>query len=298
LCWWVGCSLFDSASACLSSTCDLPPARSRRCKLISRQHCLDRCTQNLRYVHAFNFSWVDGFRGRLCSALAWPCPPSLLSASVAAFASTLELNLHCRPRRANYSYPRSTHASTTKREPCNPSKSIHSRQLPWSRGWGSSWSRTHPSTCSTQGWVELVRPFAKCRLLQLLRYREQADYGDRSDQTPCTGRHAYWHRYAPVSTGLLTADGGIGLPFIGKTLGELVAPAGEKWECVAKLHAPAWVTERPCSTVLLVRYRNYAQFVRLFNDPAYQAVLFHRTAALSDSRLFMNVEAPDPSALA
>lgn len=34
-------------------------------------------------------------------------------------------------------------------------------------------------------------------MINLLRYRDQADYGDRTDVTPCSGREAY-RRYAPT----------------------------------------------------------------------------------------------------
>lgn len=35
-------------------------------------------------------------------------------------------------------------------------------------------------------------------MLNLLRYKEQADYGDRTDVAPSSGREAYHQRYIPA----------------------------------------------------------------------------------------------------
>lgn len=35
-------------------------------------------------------------------------------------------------------------------------------------------------------------------MLNLLRYKEHADYGERADTAPCSGREAYYQRYVPA----------------------------------------------------------------------------------------------------
>ena len=44
-------------------------------------------------------------------------------------------------------------------------------------------------------------------MINLLRFRKQADYGDRTEFAPCLGREAYFERYASVSSPLVFADG-------------------------------------------------------------------------------------------
>lgn len=44
-------------------------------------------------------------------------------------------------------------------------------------------------------------------MINLLRFRDSADYGQRSDISPCSGREAYYERYAPVASPLVEAEG-------------------------------------------------------------------------------------------
>lgn len=108
-------------------------------------------------------------------------------------------------------------------------------------------------------------------MLNLLRYRDQAEYPEGSGFSPCTGRQAYYDRYAPVATGLVMAQGGR-VVWLGHTVGNVVAPADERWD-----------------DVILVEYPSFASLQALFANPDYQAVVIHRTAALEDSRLIANV---------
>lgn len=89
----------------------------------------------------------------------------------------------------------------------------------------------------------------------------------RKDQLPCTGREAYFDRYAPVATGIVLANGGR-VFWLGKVLATVVGPAEEQWH-----------------DALLVEYPDFECLQRVFREPAYQAIVFHRTAALEDSRL-------------
>lgn len=104
-------------------------------------------------------------------------------------------------------------------------------------------------------------------MINMLRFRDQADYGDRTEFGPCTGRQAYFDRYAPVSSPLVMADGAK-IFWMGDIVGNVIAPPDEKWDLI-----------------LLVEYPSFSVLQKLFANPEYQAAVIHRTAALEDSRL-------------
>lgn len=103
-------------------------------------------------------------------------------------------------------------------------------------------------------------------MINLLRYRDQADYGPESDAKPCTGREAY-QRYSQETLRFLTA---IGAQVIwhGSAKAVILGPKTEQWD-----------------TAFLVRYPSKQAFLEMISNPDYQAVTKHRTAALEDSRL-------------
>lgn len=112
-------------------------------------------------------------------------------------------------------------------------------------------------------------------MLNLLRYREQADYGERMDMAPCSGREAYFQRYVPAF-GQLTQGEGIQLFWAGGVLARVVGPAEERWDVVA-----------------LVEYPSFTAFQRLVENPRYQAeAALHRLAALADWRLIVTAKMP------
>jgi len=109
-------------------------------------------------------------------------------------------------------------------------------------------------------------------MLNLLRYRVQADYGDRTGIAPCSGREAYHTRYVPAF-GQVAAEyeiiSGIQVIWVGTVLARMVGPADEQWDEIA-----------------LVEYPSFAAFQRITGSPQYQAdAAFHRLAALADWRL-------------
>lgn len=103
-------------------------------------------------------------------------------------------------------------------------------------------------------------------MLNLLRFRDTALYEDE-DLPPCSGREAYYKRYAPVATEMVMARGGKVI-WAGRAAAHTVCPPDERWD-----------------DILIVEYPGAAVIAGMFNDPAYQAVVKHRTAALVDSRL-------------
>ena len=114
-------------------------------------------------------------------------------------------------------------------------------------------------------------------MVNLLRYREQADYGEQATAAPCSGREAYFQRYVPAFA-KVTAGDGIKPFWIGNVLAQLVAPPGDHWDDVA-----------------IVEYPSFAVFQRMIESPAYQAEAApHRRAALADWRLIPAAQAPMP----
>ncbi|MCB1633528.1 MAG: DUF1330 domain-containing protein [Xanthomonadales bacterium] len=114
------------------------------------------------------------------------------------------------------------------------------------------------------------RPFV---MLNLLRYRVQADYGPHATGAACSGREAY-QRYAREAARAVATVGGE-LQFVGTALPALIGPSDEVWE-----------------QVMLVRYPSVSAFQQMLGLPDYRAALRHRLAALSDSRLIPVLDGP------
>ncbi len=106
-------------------------------------------------------------------------------------------------------------------------------------------------------------------MLNLLRFRDQAEYKDASEA--CSGRDAY-KRYMKEAAECVTSVGAEVI-WSGRSVGSLIAPPDESWD-----------------QVLLVRYPSINAFLAMIESPEYKGVLKHRTAALEDSRLVANVE--------
>jgi len=105
-------------------------------------------------------------------------------------------------------------------------------------------------------------------MLNLLRYKEHAEYRDGPGLGPCTGREAYHRGYVATFTKL--AEGiPIQIEWLGAVLAGLVTPAGERWD-----------------ELVLVRYPDYATFRRIVESDRYEAEAApHRRASLDDWRL-------------
>jgi uncharacterized protein (DUF1330 family) len=103
-------------------------------------------------------------------------------------------------------------------------------------------------------------------MINLLRYRAQAEYPADADEAPCTGREAYG-RYSAGVTPLLAEHGARPI-WIGLVRATVIAPDAERWD-----------------DAILVEYPSRQAFLDMTTSEAYQAVAHHRTAALADSRL-------------
>ena len=106
-------------------------------------------------------------------------------------------------------------------------------------------------------------------MLNLLRFREMADYSKHPDlapDRPISGAEAY-ARYGAHTLPFLIEAGGEVL-FQGTAGACLIGPTDERWDLV-----------------LLVRHKSAAAFMSFAQNKAYLAGLGHRVAALEDSRL-------------
>ncbi len=105
-------------------------------------------------------------------------------------------------------------------------------------------------------------------MINLLRYRDRAEYEEGAADEPCSGREAYL-RYGAVAGGMVAQYGGevvIG----GPVRMTVIAPEGEDWD-----------------DFILVKYPTRQAFLEMIGNPEYQACAYHRTAALDDSRLIL-----------
>ncbi len=106
-------------------------------------------------------------------------------------------------------------------------------------------------------------------MLNLLRFRDVADYSDFPDlapQEPISGEKAY-NIYSSRTLPLLAAVGGR-LIFTGAGGSLLIGPDQARWD-----------------RVLLVQYPDLGAFLAMTQSPDYHEGAGHRTAALEDSRL-------------
>ncbi len=114
-------------------------------------------------------------------------------------------------------------------------------------------------------------------MLNLLRYKDQADYGEQHDQSaPSSGRDVYFQRYAPafnqVASNLKVT--GIAPFWVGNVLASLVAPDIEQWD-----------------DIVLVAYPDFEAFCLVVESEDYLIhAAHHRLAALEDWRLIAMVK--------
>jgi len=107
------------------------------------------------------------------------------------------------------------------------------------------------------------------RMLNLLRFRDTADYSEHPDLAPegsLTGEEAY-DLYASVVVPLINSVGAKPV-LMGAGGSLLIGPDDARWD-----------------RVLIVEYPSVATFLEFVQSPDYQAVSGHRTAAIADSRL-------------
>ncbi len=115
-------------------------------------------------------------------------------------------------------------------------------------------------------------------MLNLLRFREIADYSAHpqlAPATPISGRQAFGH-YIKHTLPFLKESGG-DVMFLGEGGPFLIGPAAERWDLV-----------------MAVRQSSVASFMAFAGHAEYLAGIGHRTAALEDSRLLPMTALPIP----
>ena len=123
-----------------------------------------------------------------------------------------------------------------------------------------------PSPERLQGFLAKLDDATPLVMINLLRYRERAQYPAGAGADPCSGREAYG-RYAAVALQKVASVGGR-LVWMGRVAASVIAPEGEEWH-----------------DAVLVEYPSRKAFLAMIALPDYQAAVLHRTAALEDSRL-------------
>jgi uncharacterized protein (DUF1330 family) len=108
-------------------------------------------------------------------------------------------------------------------------------------------------------------------MLNLLKFRPQAEYQPEDNAQPCSGGEAFG-RYGKAVAPLLEACGAAPV-WQGRPAGMLIGPQDKDWHLA-----------------ILVRYPSAQAFIDMVSSPEYQAISHHRTAALEDSRLIAHQE--------
>jgi uncharacterized protein (DUF1330 family) len=126
-------------------------------------------------------------------------------------------------------------------------------------------SHLQPDRASLEALAQLPDD-ASVVMLNMLRFRAQAEYPVGSGHAPCSGREAY-RRYGEQAVRHVQALGGSAI-WMGGVQATLIGPSEERWD-----------------EVLLVQYPSRKAFLQMISDPEYLSATVHRTAALSDSRL-------------
>lgn len=110
------------------------------------------------------------------------------------------------------------------------------------------------------------------RMINLLKFKDVADYGDLPDPSttgsPSTGAEAY-ARYGAIAMGEF-APVGATIFFAAAADMTVIGADDEQWDQVA-----------------IIEYPSREKFIAMVSKPSYQAGVFHRTAGLADTRLIM-----------
>ena len=110
-------------------------------------------------------------------------------------------------------------------------------------------------------------------MINLVRYRDEALYEAGSKLPPCSGREAYFERYAPAFKTVAQGED-YGLFWVGNVRGVLVGAEGEAW-----------------NDIVIVRYATFSALRRILESPAYGALAEpHRRAALTDWKFIVTTQ--------
>jgi len=112
-------------------------------------------------------------------------------------------------------------------------------------------------------------------MINMVRYRAEAEYNGGSDLPPCSGRDAYFHRYAPAFAKVAQGED-YSVFWVGNVRAMLTSSSDESWD-----------------DVVIVRYSSFQALRRILDSAIYETEAApHRRAALADWR-FMATTSPN-----
>ena len=125
-------------------------------------------------------------------------------------------------------------------------------------------SELNPGTSQALSQIPDDQQFA---VINLLLYKEWAEYPPGIIEEKLSGKEAY-DRYSELSIPFVNKVGGV--PMWRGTFGiNMLGPEEECWD-----------------EILIMQYPKRSAFQAMLDDPDYQKIIFHRTAAVKDSRLY------------
>lgn len=124
----------------------------------------------------------------------------------------------------------------------------------------------NPTSDQVRSLSQSVPANTPVQMLNLLKFRAEAAYDADSGFSGGSGKEAY-KRYSAETVPHLQKVGGKVIWF-GSAKHTVIGPPDESWD-----------------EMLIVEYPSIEAFKAMLFNPAYQAITFHRTAALEDSRL-------------
>ncbi|MGH1373482.1 MAG: DUF1330 domain-containing protein [Cellvibrionaceae bacterium] len=119
--------------------------------------------------------------------------------------------------------------------------------------------------------MKTADPDAPIVMINLLKFRQQANYPEGSSHSDCSGAQAY-QRYSDVAFTKIREAGG-SVSFMSTCLGTLIGPDEEVWD-----------------KAILVKYPSFKAFIAMIMAEEYQAASVHRTASMENARLIMSEE--------
>ena len=125
-----------------------------------------------------------------------------------------------------------------------------------------------PSEARVKAMLEIEDKTGPFVMLNLLRFKDKAEYAENLDVTPCSGAEAF-RRYGEGAAPSIESLGARAI-YSGNAILSWIARPDEEWDAIALVEYPSWDA-----------------FIELGTKPEYQAIAFHREAALSDSRLII-----------
>ena len=110
-------------------------------------------------------------------------------------------------------------------------------------------------------------------MVNMVRFRDRADYQGTSALPSCSGRDAYFQRYAPAFNQVAQGED-YGVFWLGNVREVLVGAEGEHWD-----------------DIVIVRYSSFAALRRILQSGAYEEEAApHRRAALADWRFIVTTQ--------